>query len=261
MIHQNNSPILFNGVDILTVEGLQRTSISPHRFQNRNVTNTALANYDGSSTSSAWYSNRILNIGVIIAVSGRELMDASIAHLRKILQPLNMTVIIPIEDEVRELKEVTLSNFTVGNIKGGYCEIDIELTCADPFSYDLLTTELLNALNLTSGDRTYPIILEGTANLLPIITITIDNLTLAGSGTITLSNANTGQTISLSEEFTAGMVVVVDCLNKTVEIDNVPHDFDGNFLAFSSSDTYFRYRDDFTARQVDVNITYTKRYL
>lgn len=261
MIRTIQDPVIFNGADINAIDGVQVTAINPFRFQNRTVTNNDLAFADGSSTSSAFYGKRVINITAIIAQSTRNLMETSLAEIRRVLNPVNKTMSLPFENQYRYVYECTLSNLTISDVAGGYCKVELEITAADPFSYDKITTELLNVVNLTSGDKTYPVTVEGTADQPPIVTVTIDSLTLSSVGTITITNPTSGASIEVSSVYDASDVLVIDCFNRTVTINGISNDFSGNFPTWESSDEYFTYQDDFTERQVDVNVIYTKRYL
>lgn len=253
--------IRFNDVSLYTVEGLKFVSSDPNRFQNRRVKNEPLANSNYSVTTSAFYSGRVVNLKFYIALSGRELLDASITKLRQLTNGVNKTLVMPIQNSSYIFYNVTLNNFALSNVSGGYAEINMEFISADPYYYSSIDTELLNVINLTSGNKSYPVTFEGTAELAPVIVYTLDSVTNGTNKTVTFSNPATSTSISITRTWTATNVLVVDCLNKTAKVNGSNVDFTGNLLTWESGSRHFNYTDDFTARQVDINVVYRKRYI
>lgn len=254
------NPVTFGGVDIRSVQGLTVTGVDPHRLPKRRVTSYDLANLNGSTTTSAFYGGRDVTISTIIARPSRELFDASISELRRILDPINQTLRVPMESSYRDFYNVTLSNMAFKDMNGGYSEVILDFTASDLHSYDIITTELLNMVNLTSGDKSYPVTLEGTAYQVPVITYTVDSVTGGTNKAVTFTNPATGVAITVTRTWTAAEVLEIDCWNKTVKVDDDDTVFTGNFPSWQTGDGHINYTDGFTERQVDINVTYTKRY-
>lgn len=252
--------ILFDNFNLLSISNVHLSSTDPNRFPTRKVHNSPLANTDGSVTTSAFFEGRVVNISLYITELNRELLDDAISTLRRRTNGVNKTLKMPISSAYRNFYNVTLQNMAISNIKGSYAEINLEFLASDPFSYDVITTEVQNVLNLTSGDKSYPIYLEGTAPQLPVITYTLDSFTGSNGINVTFTNPATSTSITVSRSWTAADVLVVDCFNHTVEVNGDPVEFTGNFLEFTAGDQHFNYTDGFTERQVDINFTYRKRY-
>lgn len=255
-----DNPVTFDGVDLNSVEGLIITKVDPHRLPKRRVTSYDLANFNGSATTSAFYGGRDITISASIRRPSRELLDASISELRRIADPLNKTLRVPMESSYRDFYNVTLNNMSLQDMNGGYVAATLEFNASDLYSYDTVTTELLNALNLTSGDRSYPVTFEGTADQAPIVTYTVDSLTGGTNEDVVLTNPLTGVSVTVNRTWTAGEVLVVDCWNKTVQVDGADAEFTGNFPVWRTGAGHLNYSDGFTERQVDINVVYTKRY-
>lgn len=148
-----SDPIYFNNINLLTIPGLFINSINPHRYQNRKVTNFALASVDGSVTTSSFNAEKDVNIEATIALANRELLDDSMLLLKKILYPENVDLNIYYGGERKLLKKATMQNIAQSDLNGGYCKLDISIVCADAHMYNLTTTQALAVTNDTSGNR------------------------------------------------------------------------------------------------------------
>lgn len=256
-----NDPIFYGGINLLTVPGITITGIDTFRYPKRKVTTYSLANTNRSVTTSAFYDSRPINIRAIIARNTRTALDGSISRLRQILEPINQVLQLPFEGVPRQFVKTTVENIVLKDIAGGYIAVDIEIVSNDPYVYALTSTQLLSVANLTSGNKSYPIVVDGTADQAPVITYTVDSFTNGSNRTVTFINPLTDTSISVQRTWTAAEVLTIDCLNRTVRIAGVDTDFTGNFPEWASGNSFINYTDDFTARQVDIIVMYTKRYL
>lgn len=253
-------PVVFNGTNLLSITGVFITGYDTFRYPNRKVNAFELARTNNSTVTSSFYSGRNINIRGVIKGLDRGGLDNAISELRRITEPQNKQLKLPINDEVRIFQEATVINIAFSDVAGGYISFDIEIVLNDPYNYDSQTTELLNVLNLTSGNKSYPVYFEGSAQQLPIITLTLDSASVTSNRTVTFSNPTTGDSISIQTNWDADDVLVINCMEKTVEINGVAQAFSGNFPYWERGDGFVNYTDDFGSRQVDINITYTKRY-
>jgi hypothetical protein len=256
-----NEPILFNGNDIVQVPGWRTTSTDTYRYPTRNLTSYALAYDNKAVTTSGFYTSKPLNIAGVLTTGSRELLDDSITELRRILEPINKTLRLPISDGQREYRNVSVSNMAISNVAGGYAEINIEFQTTDFYSYDLVETTVLDVVNLTSGNKSYPVVFDASAPQAPIIEYTVDSATSAINREVTFLNPSTGVSITVQRTWTANEVLVIDCENKTVEVDGDAVVFTGNFPEWHRGNQFINYTDAFVERQVDILVRYTKRYL
>lgn len=252
--------VYFNDIDLNLVPGLTITGFDTNRYPNRDVKNYALAYEDKSTTPSAFYSNKKINIRGVIVRSSRESLDASIDMLRQYTNQREATLKL-FQSGVYRQYTATVANIGFGNITGGYCDFDIEFLCSDPFGYDTSTTTVLSVSGLTSGNKSYPITVSGTAKQQIKITLLINSLTSGTAKTITLSNPIAGTTITIIRDWAALETLVIDPSTKSVTVASAPVEFTGNLSEWSPGAGFINYTDNFTARNVDITGIYTKRYL
>lgn len=256
-------PIYFAGVNLLTVSGLTITGYDPFRTPEIRVDTSPVSTEDFSSTGSMFLSGRPFNIRGIIARPSRELLDESIHDLNKILYQTRQTMQMPVRGAQMQLKNVTLTNIAYQNVAGGYIEFDAEFLADDPAIYAVSETALLAVSNLTSGDKSYPITIEGTTKQYPRFVLTLDSFTGTGQKSITINNPATDQSIIVARTWTAADILTIDCLpgQQYVKVNGVDVDFSGNFPYWNSGLGYINYTDTFTARQIDITMHYYKRYM
>lgn len=255
-------PIYFGGVNLLTVSGLTIAGYDPFRYPERRVTTNSVSTFDLSVTSSANFSGRPVNVRGIIARTSRELLDESIHELNRILKPIKQDLKMPIRGQQMLLKSVTVQNIAYKDVVGGYIQVDIEFFADDPVIYALTETAVLAVSNLTSGIKSYPITFEGSDNQWPRITFTLDSFTGTLNRAITFENPATETSITIERSWTAGEIVVINCEpgNQYVTVNGSAVDFSGNFPYWATGAGFLNYTDNFTARQVDISLHYTKRY-
>jgi phage-related protein len=133
--------------------------------------------------------------------------------------------------------------------------------CANPVGMDTSSSTLLGATTITSSTGTSSIVVDGSYKADPIIFVTLTSLTGSGNHTITISNDATLRGVSVTRTWTAGDVLEIDCLNKTVYVNNGVVPFAGQFPSFDPGNGGIDYLDDFTARSATISATYTRRFL
>ena len=146
--------------------------------------------------------------------------------------------------------------------KALYASFTVELVCK-PFGFDTATTNLWTAKSaFSSATFTETPTVAGSAPLqLPIFTITINSLTGAGDYVL-ISNDNNNQEILLyGLGLAADDVIVIDCEQRIVTVNDVEVDYFGTFLELEPGANSITYTDGFTTRSVDVSGVYTKRWL
>jgi hypothetical protein len=130
------------------------------------------------------------------------------------------------------------------------------------YGKDTASTTLVNNVNKTASPATQAMTVDGSApQQYTIITVTLNSFTGASLNTITLGNNQTTQAVSISRQWTAADVLVIDVENQTCKVNGVIVDFSGAFPQFKPGSRTLSYIDDMTARSVNITVTYVKRWL
>lgn len=150
----------------------------------------------------------------------------------------------------------------------------LEFTC-QPFGMDTSATTLVDGAGaghaLTGSSNTFTPTFGGTAPWqYPVITITVT--TVGGSpvsGTISVGNNATGQTVNITRTWTNGDVLVIDTsqlLNTAstttpVTVNGTQVDYSGALPVFAPGASTVIYNDTFASRTINFNLANTNRYL
>ncbi|HMT18548.1 MAG TPA: phage tail family protein [Candidatus Saccharibacteria bacterium] len=142
-----------------------------------------------------------------------------------------------------------------------YIEFTIVFVCTDPFGRATSLTTALTATGRTLSSYTDNHTFVGTApTLLPVWTITINTVT-AGANYLMVGNSTTGQRLAIiSETFVDDDVLVIDCYNKSVQLNGEDIDFLGAFPEFKPGAGTMTYSDNFSARNFDILVQYYPLY-
>lgn len=138
-------------------------------------------------------------------------------------------------------------------------EVDFLIT---EYGKDTASTTLINNVNKTASPATQAMTVDGSApQQYLIITVTLNSFTGTTMNTITVGNNETGQAVSVSRQWTAADVLVIDVENQTCKVNGVVVDFSGAFPRFKPGSRTLSYTDDMSARSVNITATYIKRWL
>lgn len=122
---------------------------------------------------------------------------------------------------------------------------------------------LLTANARTSQAYTDSITVLGTAPYQqPVITYTLSSGTGLTTGkTVKIGNDNNGQAITVTRDWVAGDVLVIDVANQTVQVNSTNVAFTGGLPEFIPGSGSVSYYDDFTTRSFNITITQNALYL
>lgn len=137
----------------------------------------------------------------------------------------------------------------------------LPVICTSPFGMNTSSTTAVTATGRTSAnyDDTYTFL--GTAPYqAPIITVTLTALTGGTAKPISISNNNSGETITVTRDWTAADVLQIDSANSVVTVNGTEVDFTGAFPVFIPGSGSIGYSDSLTTRTFNYDVSYTVRY-
>lgn len=222
----------------------------------------AKADANGSAIPAINYPSKRIPIGGAIKGSSQANLDSRIDAFKGFFNGKDKNLDIAYGSGTRRYIATANTISVARQQKALWAAFAIEFICTNPFGIDTTATSITNTLNHTSATLNMtPTILGSAPYQLPVFTITLDALT--GSGDyIQLSNDNNGQDMLLyGLGLTAGDVIVIDCVNRTVTVDGNLVDYSGTFLELEPGSNSITYADGFTTRTVNIVAEYYKRWL
>lgn len=263
-----NGDLTYNSNDLQTYTrssevGIITNSILHTSLPDKVMGLFGLADADGSSIPAINYPSKKINIAGVIKGSSQADLDSRIDTFKGYFTGKDKNLDITYGASTRRYIATANAVSVVRQQRALFAEFQVEFLCTNPFGLDTSTTNLWTAKNnFTSATFTETPTVGGNAPFqLPVITITIDALTGAGDY-VQISNDNNNQELMIyGLSLTAGDVIVIDCVERTVTINGDEVDYYGTFLELEPGANSITYTDGFTTRTVDVSAVYTKRWL
>jgi phage-related protein len=141
---------------------------------------------------------------------------------------------------------------------GGFKRMSLIFDCHDPFGYSPNYTTSSVSAQTASSISTSPS-WNGTYSALPIITIDINSLTVSNPGTITVQSGS--GTVAITRTWTAGELLIVNSETGKITVDGVEVPYSGILPRFTETQKSTTYTDNFTARNIDLEVKYKARYV
>jgi hypothetical protein len=263
-----NGDLTFNSNDLQTYDPSTGVGIITNIIDHTNGPEMIMAMYgmadtDGSSISAINYPSKPLALAGAIKGSSQADLDNRIDAFKGYFIGKDKNLDIAYGSGTRRYI-ATAGTPRIDRKQNSYIALfQVPITCTNPFGLDTSSTNLWTTKsNFTSATFTETPTVGGNApSQLPIFTITIDALTGDGDY-VQISNDNNNQEILIyGLGLEAGDVIVIDCVERTVTVNDELVDYYGTFLELEPGANSITYTDGFTTRTVDVEATYIKRWL
>lgn len=259
--------LTFNSNDLQTYNPATRVGINTNVIDHTNLPDQiaelyARADADGSSIPDINYPSKKITIAGSIHGSTQSDLDSRIDSFKGYFNGKDKNLDIVYGSSTRRYIATKNAISITRQQKALFATFQVEFICTNPFGLDTSATNITNTLNYTSATKTVTPTIGGSAPLqLPVFTITIDALTGTGDY-IQISNDNNGQDILIyGLLLEAGDVLVIDCANRIVTLNDEVVDYNGTFLELEPGANSITYTDGFTTRTVDIVAEYYKRWL
>lgn len=138
----------------------------------------------------------------------------------------------------------------------------VQFLSPDGMGWDLDSQDLIESTNLTLSNVTVPLTVGGSYRADPFIRITVNTVTGGSpSKTVSISNASTLRTLSVTRTWVAGDVLEIDTMKGQLLVNGIATEFRGQLPSFEPGEGALVYLDDFTTRDVTIVSSYTRRWL
>lgn len=257
-----SNPVIFNSNYLETVQGLTVLATDSYKPAKRNLSTANLARSSNSVHNSAFYNKLTIVVKVGITRNTRAQLETSVDSLMTMLQGINKILTLVQSGGTRNYY-CTFIDAPASVDGGSYIELDLVFECSDRFGYSTVLSTLLSiTTSFTSQSRSDQLLFVGSApTQAPVIRLTFSSVAGASTRIVTIGNGQTGQQISITRVWSNGDFLEIDCLNKTVRVNNLDVDFDGAIPRWATGYGYWYYNDTFTSRAFTGNITYYPRYI
>lgn len=252
--------VFVNGIDISQIDGVMITDRHIQAVPNIDVSSLDLSRAHGAKRTYKRYGTRKFNILGHIIQPNRTLAEAARNTLLSTLMNADETLVITDYNGVQRKINAECTNPIINEFNGGYCSFDLGFTAYDPFIYDQTPTTGISVSSVTTSPRIDQFGITCSAPIAPTITVTVNSLTATGVQELSVVDDPTGLGLTVSREWAAADVLVVDALNGTCKVNGTDVQYFGTFPVFKPGTRKLRVYDTFTARNINISLTYYARY-
>lgn len=251
--------IKFGGFD-MQANGVIVITTDVYSTPNNEIQADELAEADGALIVKQRYTSKPFKVEGYIQKPTRLELDIARDAFTAALSAKNQPFDIDYAGGIRRYL-ASAQNIMIGYSGATTYSFSVEFLSPDGMGWDLDSSSLITALNVTTASFDQPITVGGSYMAEPVIAVNLGSVTGGTTKTITLTNGVSLRGVSITRTWDSGDVLEVDSLKKTVFVNDIATDFFGQFPAWKTGAGFLGYLDDFTTRSVTINTSYTKRWL
>ncbi|NED59763.1 hypothetical protein G3I15_02355 [Streptomyces sp. SID10244] len=137
----------------------------------------------------------------------------------------------------------------------------MEFHSPDGVGWSIGSTALIASEGITGSNVSIPVTVQGTYQADPLITVVLNTVTGGTNKTVTISNDVSLRGLSVRRNWATSDQLEIDCLNKSVFVNNLAVEFTGQFPKWEPGAGALGYLDDLTGRDATISSSYTRRWL
>lgn len=258
-----NELVYFDGVALQSISGVIVDGVYSFNSANRNVEKSVIISGNASTVTSTEFTGRVINIKGIIARVCRKDLDESIDGLKGLLTKQTAVLKTVMVDEYRLFRKCTVENLVISDVMGGTADFDIEIFSQEPYSYLDDMIRPLSVGIITATDELSLSFDYGNIKQAPLITFNIGTVsTPLANRTITIGNPASGHSISIQRTWQEDELVLLDFDKKRITINNAEiYDYSGRMLEWDIGAGQIDWTDDFTDRDITIDVEYRPRFI
>mgnify|MGYP000896206661 CR=1 FL=1 len=254
----NNVSVWFDNNDLSSITGLIINDHDFNQLPEKDIKISKIARDDVSIITSVDYVSKDIVVNGIVMQCDRYEAESIMNTLKSFIQLPNKILKVAQYDTIVEYTATlkSISNRWFGN----RLIFEIVFLASDPIGRDIESSYIESTV-ITTGSDSIPFIVGGSYKAKPVISMTVTSVTDGIGASVSLSNTTTNQTITITRDWLADDLLVIDNELKTVRCNGAFIDYSGSFLTFYPGVRALGYADTFTARSVTVSGEYNNKYV
>lgn len=248
--------------DPTTSVGIITNSIEHTDIPNKDITFYQLAHANSSTIPFINYPSKKVTIAGVVKGDDDDDLDERIDTFKGYFNGKDKNLDVEYAGSTRRYIATVNALSVKRHQKALYAEYAAEFICTQPFGRDTTPTVALSDTGRTDASYSDMYTFLGNAPYqLPIVTITLTDLTGGTDASIQWGNGNNGQAIFVQRTWEVDDVLIIDCTEGSVKVNGVPVDFSGAFPEFPPGVQVMEYIDTLTTREFDIAVEYEKGYM
>lgn len=249
--------VKFSGNDISLINGVDLYNHNFNDLPNRDIKINKLARRDLSIITSSEYTSKNIPVFLEVCSGTRADTEDTLTFLKSLLQPQNALLVVSQGGEDTQYI-ATMNEFNIV-WEGTTALVTIVFLGSDPIGKNTTSVTLASQNGITTANYSVSTTIEGSATAFPTTNITINSITGGTGKSITVANGKTGQGITITRDYIAGDIIIINSRDMNATANGTLVDFTGMFPVFPAGSGQITYLDNFTTRNIDINSVYNPR--
>ena len=221
----------------------------------------ALAEQDGSLVVKQRYLSKTFKVEGIIRKDSIVELEVAIDLFKAAMSSRNQAFDIDYAGGIRRYLANAQNVIVTRTKRMTSAAFSVEFHNPDGVGWDIGSTALIASVGITGSNVSIPVTVGGTYQADPMITVVVNTATGGTNKTITISNDVSLRGLSIRRNWANGDQLEIDCLNKTVFVNDLAVEFTGQFPKWEPGAGALGYLDDLASRDVTITSSYTRRWL
>jgi len=243
--------------DISTITDFNIRRIDSVGFPSTDVKISPSLTDDGGLATSLYYRDKVITVSGEIAASSYEDMQTAVREIMNRCQGVNKTLNFDVEG-TRTVYTASMENVSMKESRGGFMEIKLMFVAHDPIGVSAGYNSTTDT-GITAIDNDTAVTVAGSYHALPVITLTINSITVTNPATVTITSDNGA--LAISRDWAVNEVLIIDSESRTVKVDGTAVLYSGILPTLNVGSTDITYDDTFTARNIDILLKHKTRFL
>ncbi|MEU2203589.1 hypothetical protein AB0P19_06905 [Microbacterium oleivorans] len=219
-----------------------------------------LAERDGALVVKQQYASKPFTVYGYLRASSATALDTLLDTFKAAMSVRNQPFDIEHAGSVRRYL-ASQQNIIISQSGPSVAGFSVQFLCPDGMGWDTEASALISSTNISQSAATIPFVVGGSYKADPYIKITVNTVSGGSNKTVSIGNASTLRTVSITRTWSNGDVVEMDRQKGELLVNGIPHDYRGALLSFDAGAAGITWNDEFTARDVTILANYTRRWL
>lgn len=249
---------LFNLQD--PANGVWVTKTNVYSAPTNDIQADALANRDGAYVVKQTYRSKTFQVEGVLRSSTRAGLEQLMDTFKTVMAQKNQAFDVDYAGGIRRF----LANATtviIADIGLTSAAFSVEMMSPDGMGWSLDQVNLIDSSSITTSTAVFSALLIGSYQIEPVIRLELTSVTGGTNKTVTITNGASLRGIRITRNWSSGDVLEFDSAKRTLYVNSIETDFQGQFPVFDPGTAILNYLDDFSARTATIRSYYTPRWL
>lgn len=241
--------------------GIWVTETDVYSSPTNSIQADAMAETDGSLVVKQRYLSKTFKVEGILRKDSIEELEMLMDVFKAAMGARNQAFDIDYAGDIRRYLANAQNVIVTRTRRLTSAAFSVEFQCPDGVGWSIGSTALIASAGITTSNVSIPLIVEGSYQADPVVTVVFNTVTGGTAKSINISNDSSLRGMAIQRNWVTGDRLEIDCMNKTVFVNDLAVEFTGQFPKWEPGAGALGYLDDLTSRDVTLTSSYTRRWL